>query len=585
MLAALVLASTAPARGQDAADATAFSLERLLDITVVGASKYEQKQKDVAAAVSVITHQEIKAFGWRTLADALASLPGVYTTYDRQYTYLGTRGFGLPGDFNTRLLLTIDGNRVNDGVFDQAYLGREFPLDIDLVERIEFIPGPGSAVYGQNAMFAVVNVVTRRGADVHGAEVSATYQAPQAFAKGRVSWGARLDNGIDALVSASGLDAGGEDRLVDFGAARVSGIAAGLDGERDRELFASLSRGHWSSILSYGDRVKDDPLGTYLSDPLTKGQHQQDTHLLTQLQYQNAFADDAVRLSGRAFLGQERYRAPFTFSGAPTLQTGSSNWTGADLSVLSTPRSGHKLLTGLEYQANTRQDQSYEDVTAPATDVTIPGSSWRAGVYAQDEWALRKTISATIGVRFDHKDGARSMSPRAGLIWNATPTTVWKALYGRAHRSPNVFERDFSYLNQVANPALDGETIDTLELVVDHRLENGLSLRASAYSWTMEHLVTLGTDAVSGLAQYQNGGNITARGLELSAAQAWGSGARVRGSVSYQHSRNASGGSLLNSPALLGKLNASGPLFETGLRLAYELLYDSERDALGNTHV
>jgi iron complex outermembrane receptor protein len=256
-----------------------------------------------------------------------------------------------------------------------------------------------------------------------------------------------------------------------------------------------------------------------------------------------------------------------------------------DLSVLSTPRPGHKLLTGLEYQANTRQDQSYEDITAPATDVLITDSGWRAGVYAQDEWTLRKTLSATIGVRFDHNDGVGSVNPRAGLIWNATPATVWKALYGRAHRSPNVFERDFSYLNQVANPALDGETIDTLELVVDHRLENGLSLRASAYSWTMQHLVTLGTDAVSGLDQYQNGSDITARGVELSAAQAWGSGARVRGSVSYQHSRNSGDGSLLNSPALLGKLNASGPLFATGLRLAYELQYDSERDAPGNTHV
>ena len=99
---AVTFATTAHA----ATDLTALSLEQLLEMTVVGASKYEQTQGDVAAAVSVITRAEIKAFGWRTLAHALASLPGVYTTYDRQHTYLGTRGFELPGDFNTRVLLT-----------------------------------------------------------------------------------------------------------------------------------------------------------------------------------------------------------------------------------------------------------------------------------------------------------------------------------------------------------------------------------------------------------------------------------------------------------------------------------------------
>ena len=85
-------------------DITELSLEQLLDVSIIGASKYEQKQDKVAAAVSVITRNEIKAFGWRTLNDALASLPGIHTTYDRQYSYLGTRGFGLPGDYNTRVL-------------------------------------------------------------------------------------------------------------------------------------------------------------------------------------------------------------------------------------------------------------------------------------------------------------------------------------------------------------------------------------------------------------------------------------------------------------------------------------------------
>jgi hypothetical protein len=144
-------------------DLTSLSLEQLLDVSVVGAPKYSQTQGEVAAAVSVITRQEIQAFGWRTLAEALASLPGLYSTYNLQATSIGARGFGLPGDFNTRLLVMIDGIRVNDPTYDAGRFGWDFPLDLDLIERIEFIPGPGGAVYGQNAMLGVVNVITRSG--------------------------------------------------------------------------------------------------------------------------------------------------------------------------------------------------------------------------------------------------------------------------------------------------------------------------------------------------------------------------------------------------------------------------------------
>jgi hypothetical protein len=170
----VAMALAGPARA--ATDLTALSLEQLMDIPVTGASKYEQKQSEVAAAVSVISREEIRAFGWRTLGQALASLPGVHTAYDRQYTYLGARGLGLPGDYNTRVLITINGNRVNEATYDSAMVGHAFPLDMDLVERIEYIPGPGSAVYGQNAMFGVVNLVTRSGQDVSGFELSAARQ-------------------------------------------------------------------------------------------------------------------------------------------------------------------------------------------------------------------------------------------------------------------------------------------------------------------------------------------------------------------------------------------------------------------------
>jgi len=573
------LSTALPVRAAPAGDITSMSLEQLLEISVLGASKYEQKQSEVAAAVSVVTREEIKAFGWLTLDDALTSLPGMHVSYDRQYTYLGTRGFGLPGDYNTRVLVTINGNRLNDPTYDGGPSGRLFPLDLDLIERIEYIPGPGGAVYGQNAMFGVINLVTRKGADVGGAELAAAYQHPQAMREGRASWGRKFDRGLDVLVSASGMRSRGEDLFMDFGAAGVSGVATGLDGTRNQQFFGRIAQGAWSFEHVYGKYRKGDPTGAFFSDPLMPGQYQADVYAVTQLQYQDRFADDTLQVSARLFAGEERYDATLLYDGAATEFPTRTRWRGLEARLLTTPIADHKLMLGVEAQDNTRSDQGVLDAADHANDLLVSSPGYRIGVYAQDEWRLNDSLSATLGVRVDRNNATGTQtSPRAALIWRAAPATAVKGLYGRAHRAPNAYERDYGDgIGQVSNLALGGETVDTLEVVVDHRVGTDLTVRGSVYQWTMTGLVTLGIDADSGLSQYQSGEDVKARGLELSADKAWASGIRLRGSVSVQDVSNASGARLLNSPKLLGKLNLSTPLPWAGLRLAYELRYDSPR--------
>lgn len=581
---AVGLAACGGAHAAHPDDLTSLSLEQLLDVKVVGAAKYEQRQSEVAAAVSVITRREIRSYGWRTLDEALASLPGVHTTYDRQYIYFGARGFGQPGDFNTRVLVTINGNRFNDPTFDSGPLGRQFPFDMDLIERIEFIPGPGGAVYGQNAMFGVINVVTREGADLNGGELAATYQRPQATREGRASWGRKFDNGLDVLVSASGLRSRGEDRFMDFGAAGVSGVAAGLDGERTQQFFGRIAKGAWSFEHVYGDRRKNDPTGAYFSDPLVAGQFQGDAYALTQLQYQDHVIDDTLHVSARLFAGQQRFTSLLSF-GTKFSFPARTDWRGFELRLLSTAVSGHKLLFGVEGQDNTRVELAVSDVANPANDSLIRSPGYRVGLFAQDEWRINDVLAATVGLRIDRNDvtGSKS-SPRVALIWQATPDTSVKALYGRAHRAPNAYERDYTDgFVQVGNPALQGESIDTLELVAAYRVGQDLAVCGSVYQWTMHNLVTLGIDPASGLTQYQSGEKVKARGLELSADKAWASGARLRGSLSVQDVAYAGGARLLNSPELLGKLNLSAPLPWAGLHAGYELRYESQRLSLDGT--
>src|SRR5437899_6834559 len=109
--ACLALAAHAAAPSADLASAP---LDTLLDLDVSGASKFALRMSESASSATVISADEIRALGHRSLADVLRSVRGVVVSSDRTYAYLGVRGFAAPGDYNTRILLLIDGNRVND---------------------------------------------------------------------------------------------------------------------------------------------------------------------------------------------------------------------------------------------------------------------------------------------------------------------------------------------------------------------------------------------------------------------------------------------------------------------------------------
>src|SRR2546426_11732092 len=147
-------------------DLTQLPIEQLMAIDLVyGASKHEQKVTDAPSFVSVVTADDIRRYGYRTLADVLRSVHGFYTTYDRNYTYLGVRGFSRPSDYNSRFLLLVDGHRINDNVYGRAYTGTEEGIDVDLIDRVEIIRGPSSSLYGTSAFFAVINVITLKQTD------------------------------------------------------------------------------------------------------------------------------------------------------------------------------------------------------------------------------------------------------------------------------------------------------------------------------------------------------------------------------------------------------------------------------------
>jgi len=256
---AVVLPVTAAAQSL-----TDLSLEDLMQIDagqVFGASERLQPAIEAPASVSFITAQEISRYGYRTLADVLRAVRGVYVTNDRNFSFVGIRGFGKPGDYNSRILLLINGHRVNDNIFGQAEIGAEFGLDPAMFERVEIIRGPASSLYGDSAFFAVVNVITRSGAALAGTSVTVE-TGTLGTRLVRSSTGQRLPNGFDLAISGTYEHSDGVSRLF-FPAYNTpetnNGIAEGLDAEGTKQFYGRVSKGGLTITTMYGARRRAVP--------------------------------------------------------------------------------------------------------------------------------------------------------------------------------------------------------------------------------------------------------------------------------------------------------------------------------------
>ena len=115
-LVTLALCLPSLAQGQSVSPELAkMTIEQLLEVELTStASKFAQEVTRAPASVTVVTADEIRVHAYRTLAEILSSVRGLYTTYDRNDAYVGVRGFARPGDYNTRVLLLIDGHRLNE---------------------------------------------------------------------------------------------------------------------------------------------------------------------------------------------------------------------------------------------------------------------------------------------------------------------------------------------------------------------------------------------------------------------------------------------------------------------------------------
>jgi outer membrane receptor for ferrienterochelin and colicins len=559
------------------ADAGVRTLDELLDTRISSAAKYEQTARAAPGSVTVITAEDIEEFGYRTLDEVLMTTVGFQTSYDRNYAYLGVRGLSRPTDYNNRVLLLLDGHGLNENVYGSAGIGTEFALDLTIVERIEIVRGPGSSLFGTGAMFAVVNVITKKGGALQGGRVSAEV-GDHDHRRASAMFGRELASGLDVLISGTWRDTGGKDLYYpEFDSpATNNGVAQRLDGDRAHGLFARLS--YRSTVLSgfLSTRTKAFPTGAYdtvFNDPRAFTRDRQRFLTLTH----DLGVGAGKKLFLRGFWSHYGYDGSYPYDALYT-DGSRGDWSGAEAQLQWDLRPNHRIAFGAEYREHWRVDHFVNGVHQ-----SLPFHVASASV--EDTWEPVEKVSLTLGLRHDdYSTVGSATTPRAAVVVDVRPSAKLKVLYGSAFRAPSAYEAGFAdtITGFTINPDLKPERVRTFEVVWDQRLSKRLQGTASLYHSRVEDLIDPVIDEVRELRRYGNVATVQARGLEL------GLLAHVRGWRGYSSyavqstTDGATGMGLTNSPSQSFKAGASGPL-QRRLRAAAQMQYETARRTLQGT--
>ena len=187
--AALLTVNAAAQATQGVPDVTKLSMEDLMNMQVTSVSKRSQKVADAAAAVFVITQEDIRRSGATSIPDALRMVPGLEVAQiDQNKWAIGSRGFN--GRFDNKLLVLIDGRSVYTPLFSGVYWNVQ-DVVLEDVDRIEVIRGPGATLWGANAVDGVINIITKSAKATQGGLVSAGAGSQEATAE-TVRYGSKV---------------------------------------------------------------------------------------------------------------------------------------------------------------------------------------------------------------------------------------------------------------------------------------------------------------------------------------------------------------------------------------------------------
>jgi outer membrane receptor protein involved in Fe transport len=578
--------------------------EDLMAVKVVTASKTTESALAAPAPVTVVTADDIRSFGWRTLGDALRTMPGLQVSYDRQYQFLGVRGINRR-DFNSRVLVLIDGRRTNENVYDQGFIEEAFLLDMEAIDRIEFVSGPGSSLYGNNAMLGVVNVVTKKAVAMKGSRLVAEV-ASQSAARLYLEHGRSLDNGSEFSMSGSVMERRGADLYYPEHNTVNNGVASRLDGERVKKFFAQYRLSEWRVQTGLVERIKQDPNASYGSVFADPDARFIDRQIFVSLSNQTRLSDSSeafFQLARNSYHYGNSYHYAVVSPDPLNQDHTHGDWWQGEARWTYTGWNNHRLIAGVDIQRDNKQGYENRD-QQPAYPYWVQhGSSTKAGVFVDDVYSINSNWQIDLGLRIDQyqtnaaitscdtanipecstrrfeSNGTRR-SPRVALIYKLQDNTVLKLMSGKAFRAPNPSE--LGYFSPVGVAMLgraQPERFGSREVSIEHFVHSNYKLWANAFNYQLKGVI--GRDATD---TYVNQNDISSSGLVIGGEWRDGKGTTLRVSISHSKAKDSvTGARLDDAPVNLGRLNYAFNLPDTRWRAGLEVQSHSSRlNSAGN---
>lgn len=490
---------------QDEAGEDEFAelLDVLAEETEV-ATRTRMNSDYVPGIVTVLEARTLEAMGARTVWDALSYVPGVEAWRDPNGTPTITVR-GIPFPFNSGSVQVLF-DSVPIAAEAAGLNGAALMLPLAQVERIEFVRGPGSVVYGDYAFQGLLNVVTR------------------------------TDAGAVEVADGSHDEHWGNLRLAGAGEHWHAAAQVGAYDTNDAVVPTNRSA---------------DEERRYAAVNLGVGGFELVAHSVARDLRGNDAASANTRFNERSSAVEARYRHVFS----PTLEararlqhlsndlaTGGIGFEGghdeAGLDLIWTGWSGQTWLGGVEYNHgeidSAFQRQATPPGQPPRPPIVIGARSRRAvSAYAQGQFALTDELQATLGARWDdHSTIGTRLTPRVSLVWRAAENHILKAQYAEGFRSPTFFEL-YTTPNQ---PMLDFEVNRTLELNYVYS-RPGTTARATLFRSRIDDMVFRNFGGIG----FANVAQAESEGVELEWNQQFGSHLRVDAALGWfdsRHNRN-----------------------------------------------
>jgi outer membrane cobalamin receptor len=454
-----LLSNTVYSVEQDSRDLFQFSIEELGNISITGATLTSKNIYNVPSSVSVFTRKDIRKLGIDHLEELMNYVPGLQAYRQGEngasISY-SSRGRKV-GSAGKEILILIDGVRIDNRITDGTAITNPL-ISLNNIERVEFIRGTGSAIYGSNAFLGVINIITVK--DQNELQLSG---GENDHVQGHLMASKKWDD-LEVSLFGQYFQNDGEAYNVQdtFSAARIN-TQDPVKGS-DVNLHARWKKS--TLKFMYTERREEDfyMVGRFIDNAINQQRQEQINFALEQqLDWTQKF-DSKIKLGYRQLDLDSTVRFTTTQFATSKVEI-NEYWLAIQNNWQKTDSTSYQF--GFEYR---RPDHIKADSFVNSSTTSTPSHKLRHqdifGAYGQIQHKLFKNTDLNLGLRFDHYSSTGSnASPRLALIHNINPDHTLKFIYGEAFRVPTFNELFSTNPVTISNPALQPETVKTWELI------------------------------------------------------------------------------------------------------------------------